>query len=124
MVKAALPHLQEGAAIINTTSVTAYRGSPQLLDYAATKGAIVAFTRSLASNLVSRGIRVNAVAPGPVWTPLIPTTMDVEHFGESTPLKRAAQPAEMAPIYVLLASNESSYVTGMIYGATGGSLLV
>jgi NAD(P)-dependent dehydrogenase (short-subunit alcohol dehydrogenase family) len=124
VTQAALPHMKPGASIINTASIQAYQPKPYLLHYAASKGAIVAFTQGLSQELAAKGIRVNAVAPGPVWTPLIPSTMDVEHFGESTPLKRAAQPAEMAPIYVLLASNESSYVTGMIYGATGGSLLV
>src|SRR5690242_18094306 len=123
LAQAAVPYMKPGASIINTASIQAYQPKPYLLHYAASKGAIVAFTQGLSQELAEKGIRVNAVAPGPVWTPLIPSTMDVEHFGESTPLKRAAQPAEMAPIYVLLASNESSYVTGMIYGATGGQLL-
>lgn len=107
--------MREGSAIINTTSVTAYRGSEALLDYASTKGAIVAFTRSLALNLAKRGIRVNGVAPGPIWTPLIPSTMPKEKvakFGQDTPLKRPGQPEEVAPSYVFLASDDSSYFTG------------
>jgi NAD(P)-dependent dehydrogenase (short-subunit alcohol dehydrogenase family) len=123
VTQAAVPHMKPGASIINTASIQAYQPKPYLLHYAASKAAIVAFTKGLSQELAEKGIRVNAVAPGPVWTPLIPSTMDVEHFGESSALKRAAQPAEMAPIYVLLASNESSYVTGMVYGATGGQLL-
>jgi NAD(P)-dependent dehydrogenase (short-subunit alcohol dehydrogenase family) len=124
VTQACLPHMKPGASIINTASIQAFQPKPYLLHYAASKGAIVAFTQGLSQELAEKGIRVNAVAPGPVWTPLIPSTMDVEHFGENTPLKRAAQPAEMAPIYVLLASSESSYVTGMVYGATGGNLLI
>jgi NAD(P)-dependent dehydrogenase (short-subunit alcohol dehydrogenase family) len=123
MVKAALPHLGEGAAIVNTTSVTAYQGNPSLLDYTATKGAIVAFTRGLSNGLAPKGIRVNAVAPGPIWTPLIPATMPVERaesHGESTPLGRAGQPAEVAPTYVFLASQESSYITAEMIAVTGG----
>jgi NAD(P)-dependent dehydrogenase (short-subunit alcohol dehydrogenase family) len=123
LCQAAIPQMPPGASIINTTSIQAYQPKPHLLHYAASKAAIANFTKGLSQELAERGIRVNAVAPGPVWTPLIPSSMDVEHFGESTPLKRAAQPAEMAPIYVLLASTESSYVTGMVYGATGGQLL-
>ena len=123
LCQAAIPQMPPGSAIINTTSIQAYQPKPHLLHYAASKAAIANFTKGLSQELAERGIRVNAVAPGPVWTPLIPSTMDVEHFGESTPLKRAAQPCEMAPIYVLLASTESSYVTGMVYGATGGQLL-
>ena len=123
LCQAAIPQMPPGAAIINTSSIQAYQPKPHLLHYAASKAAIANFTKGLSQELAQRGIRVNAVAPGPVWTPLIPTTLDVEHFGENTPLGRAAQPAEMAPIYVLLASAESSYVTGMVYGATGGQLL-
>jgi NAD(P)-dependent dehydrogenase (short-subunit alcohol dehydrogenase family) len=123
LCQAAIPQMPPGSAIINTSSIQAYQPKPYLLHYAASKAAIANFTKGLSQELAERGIRVNAVAPGPVWTPLIPSTMDVEHFGQNTPLQRAAQPAEMAPIYVLLASNESSYVTGMIYGATGGQLL-
>ena len=124
LCQAAIPHMPPGSTIINTTSIQAYQPKPHLLHYAASKAAIANFTKGLSQELAERGIRVNAVAPGPVWTPLIPSTMEgVEHFGESTPLKRAAQPVEMAPLYVLLASAESSYVTGMVYGATGGQLL-
>jgi NAD(P)-dependent dehydrogenase (short-subunit alcohol dehydrogenase family) len=124
--KAALQHMKEGAAIINTTSVTAYRGSPQLLDYASTKGAIVAFTRSLAKALAERGIRVNGVAPGPIWTPLIPSTFDeekVESFGTDVPLKRAGEPMEVAPSFVFLASNDSSYMTGQVLHPNGGEVV-
>jgi NAD(P)-dependent dehydrogenase (short-subunit alcohol dehydrogenase family) len=124
LCQAAIPKMPPGSTIINTTSIQAYQPKPHLLHYAASKAAIANFTKGLSQELAERGIRVNAVAPGPVWTPLIPSTMEVEDFGKSTPLKRAAQPAEMAPLYVLLASEESSYVTGMIYGATGGQLLL
>ena len=124
LCQAAIPHMPPGSTIVNTSSIQAYQPKPHLLHYAASKAAIANFTKGLSQELAERGIRVNAVAPGPVWTPLIPAShMDTEGFGESAPLKRAGQPAEMAPIYVLLASNESSYVTGMIYGATGGQLL-
>ncbi|MFD5086355.1 SDR family oxidoreductase [Kitasatospora sp. NPDC058201] len=126
LTRAALPHLGEGASIVNTASVQAYKPSPHLLDYAMTKAAIVAFTQGLAMQLAPEGIRVNAVAPGPVWTPLIPATMDEEkvaHFGEQSPLGRAAQPAEMAPAYVFLASQEASYITAEIVNATGGTPL-
>jgi NAD(P)-dependent dehydrogenase (short-subunit alcohol dehydrogenase family) len=124
LCQAAIPQMPPGASIVNTTSIQAYMPKPHLLHYAASKAAIVNFTKGLSQELAERGIRVNAVAPGPVWTPLIPASnMDTEHFGESAPLKRPAQPVEMAPIYVLLASTESSYVTGMVYGATGGQLM-
>jgi NAD(P)-dependent dehydrogenase (short-subunit alcohol dehydrogenase family) len=126
MAKAALKHMQPGASIINSTSVVAYSGHPGLLDYAATKGAIVTFTRSLANMLVEKGIRVNAVAPGPVWTPLIPSTYPPERvstFGQSNPMGRAAQPAELAPSYVFLASNvDSSYVNGQVLHVSGGAV--
>ena len=123
MTQAAMPHLKEGAAIINTTSVTAYRGSPELLDYSATKGAIVAFTRSLAQKLADQKIRVNGVAPGPIWTPLIPSTFDadkVKSFGANTPMKRPGQPNEVAPCYLFLACADSSYVTGSVLHPNGG----
>jgi NAD(P)-dependent dehydrogenase (short-subunit alcohol dehydrogenase family) len=126
MVKAALPHLAKGSAIINTASVTAYRGSPGLLDYSATKGAITAFTRSLALNLAEKGIRVNAVAPGPIWTPLIPATFGPEKvstFGSDVPMKRAGQPYEVAPAYVFLASTDSSYITGQVIHPNGGEVI-
>jgi NAD(P)-dependent dehydrogenase (short-subunit alcohol dehydrogenase family) len=126
LAKAALPHLKRGGTIINTTSVTAYRGSPTLLDYSSTKGAIVSFTRSLAHALVKRGIRVNAVAPGPIWTPLIPATFPgekVETFGSDVPLGRAGQPNEVAPCYVFLASEDSSYMTGQVLHPNGGEIV-
>ncbi|HEX8409788.1 MAG TPA: SDR family oxidoreductase [Thermoanaerobaculia bacterium] len=122
MVQAALPHLKEGASIINTGSVTAMKGNATLLDYAATKGAIHTFTRSLAQSLAEKGIRVNCVAPGPVWTPLIPATMDRKHvaaFGKDTVWGRAAQPAEIAPSYVFLASTDAQYYTGEVLAPTG-----
>jgi len=125
--KAALKHLGSGDTIVNSTSVTAYRGSPHLIDYASTKGAIVAFTRSLSSNLIkSRGIRVNAVAPGPIWTPLIPASFDEEHveqFGAAVPMGRAGQPDEVAPCYVFLASSDSSYMTGQVLHPNGGEII-
>ena len=126
LVKAALPHLREGSTILNTTSVTAYKGSPQLLDYSSTKGAIVSFTRSLALQLADREIRVNAVAPGPIWTPLIPATFPadaVESFGSDVPLGRAGQPEEVAPSYVFLASDDSSYVSGQVLHPNGGEVV-
>ena len=126
VTKAALRHLRRGGAIINTTSVTAYRGSPHLIDYAATKGAIVSFTRSLSQALAARGIRVNAVAPGPIWTPLIPASFDrrrVATFGSDVPLGRAGEPAEVAPCYVLLASDDGSYMTGQVLHPNGGEIV-
>ncbi|HYH07470.1 MAG TPA: SDR family oxidoreductase [Thermoanaerobaculia bacterium] len=122
MVQAALPHLKEGASILNTGSVTAMKGNPGLLDYSATKGAIHTFTRSLAQSIADQGIRVNCVAPGPVWTPLIPATMDKKHvaaFGKDTVWGRAAQPAEIAPSYVFLASDDGKYYTGEVLAPTG-----
>ena len=125
--RAALEHMQPGAAIINTASIQAYQPDPMLLAYAATKAAIVNFTKGLAQETIERGIRVNAVAPGPIWTPLIPATMPeekVEGFGdEESPTQRAGQPAELAPVYVFLASQESSYVNGEVIGVTGGAPL-
>jgi NAD(P)-dependent dehydrogenase (short-subunit alcohol dehydrogenase family) len=126
LCKAALPEMREGGTIINTTSIQAYQPSPSLLAYAMTKGAIVTFTKGLAQDAIERGIRVNAVAPGPVWTPLVVSTMPEDHtsqFGENTPMGRAAQPAELAPLYVFLASQESSYITGEVIGVTGGKPL-
>ncbi|MFC5402859.1 SDR family oxidoreductase [Cohnella soli] len=126
LTQAAMSHLAAGATIINTTSITAYRGSPTLLDYSATKGAIVAFTRSLAMNVIGQGIRVNAVAPGPIWTPLIPSTFDaqkVASFGSDTPMKRAGQPDELAPAYVFLASEDSSYMAGQVLHVNGGEIV-
>ena len=126
MAKAALKALPQGGAIINTTSVTAYRGSPQLLDYSSTKGAIVAFTRSLSQALAQRGIRVNGVAPGPIWTPLITSTFPedkVGKFGQDVPLGRPGEPAEVAPSYVFLASRDSSYMTGQILHPNGGEMV-
>ena len=127
LCKAALPHMQPGGAIINTTSIQSYQPSPMLLAYATTKGAVTNFTKALAQQVAKQGIRVNAVAPGPIWTPLIPSTMPpekVKSFGQDTPLGRAGQPAELAPIYVLLASQAGSYITGQVYGATGGEPLI
>jgi NAD(P)-dependent dehydrogenase (short-subunit alcohol dehydrogenase family) len=126
LTKAAIKHLQEGSAIINTTSVTAYKGNQQLLDYSSTKGAIVAFTRSLSQNLISKGIRVNAVAPGPIWTPLIPATFPadkVANFGKQVPMGRAGQPEEVAPSYVFLAADDSSYMSGQVLHPNGGEIV-
>jgi NAD(P)-dependent dehydrogenase (short-subunit alcohol dehydrogenase family) len=126
LVRSALKHLKQGSAIINTTSVTAYKGNAALLDYSSTKGAIVAFTRSLSMSLASKGIRVNAVAPGPIWTPLIPATFPeekVEQFGKDVPLGRVGQPEEVAPCYVFLASEDSSYMTGQTLHPNGGTVV-
>ena len=126
MVKAALPHLKEGASIINSTSVTAYKGHRTLLDYSATKGAIVTMTYSLSEALVEKGIRVNAVAPGPIWTPLIPASFEAEHVakhGAAAPMKRAGQPNEVAPCYVFLASDDASYITGQVLHPNGGTVV-
>jgi NAD(P)-dependent dehydrogenase (short-subunit alcohol dehydrogenase family) len=123
LCRAALPRMQPGATIINVASIQAYDPSPHLLAYAATKGAIVNFTKGLSAMAMKQGVRVNAVAPGPVWTPLIPSTMDeqkVKQFGAHTEFERPAQPVELAPIFVFLASNEARFVTGEVYGATGG----
>jgi NAD(P)-dependent dehydrogenase (short-subunit alcohol dehydrogenase family) len=126
LTKAALPHLGEGSAIVNTTSVTAYQGNPTLLDYSSTKGAIVAFTRSLSQQLISKGIRVNAVAPGPIWTPLIPATMPEEKvasFGKDVPMGRPGQPEEVAPCYLFLASDDASYMAGQVLHPNGGNVV-
>ncbi|HZG56439.1 SDR family oxidoreductase [Paenibacillus sp.] len=126
LTKAAMKHLKSGSAIVNTASVTAYEGNEQLLDYSATKGAIVTFTRSLSQQLVGKGIRVNGVAPGPIWTPLIPSTFNEEQvskFGATTPMQRAGQPEELAPSYVFLACDDSSYMTGQILHVNGGMIV-
>jgi NAD(P)-dependent dehydrogenase (short-subunit alcohol dehydrogenase family) len=124
LTKAVVPNLNEGDSIINTTSITAYRGSDHLLDYSSTKGAISSFTRSLSEGLAKRKIRVNGVAPGPIWTPLIPATFDsVEEFGSNTPMGRAGQPSEVAPAYVFLASADASYITGQIIHPNGGDFI-
>jgi NAD(P)-dependent dehydrogenase (short-subunit alcohol dehydrogenase family) len=126
LVKASLPYMKRGGSIINTASVTAYHGNPTLLDYSSTKGAIVAFTRSLSLSLVEKGIRVNAVAPGPIWTPLITATFPddkIASFGKDTPMKRAGQPAEVAPCFVFLASEDASYITGQVLHPNGGEVL-
>ncbi len=126
VTKYAMRYLKKGSCIINTTSVTAYRGSPKLIDYASTKGAIVSFTRSLAQNLVSKGIRVNAVAPGPIWTPLIASSFDkkkVSEFGSDSPMKRAGMPNEVAPCFLFLASDDASYMTGQVLHPNGGEII-
>ncbi|HWM48943.1 MAG TPA: SDR family oxidoreductase [Xanthobacteraceae bacterium] len=126
LTKAALAHMKQGAAIINTTSVTAYQGHKTLLDYAATKGAIVAFTRALSQAVIDKGIRVNAVAPGPIWTPLIPASFDPEHVakhGGSVPMKRAGQPNEVASCFVFLASEDASYMSGQVLHPNGGAMV-
>lgn len=124
--KAALPHMQPGSTIINTTSIQAYQPSPTLLPYSTTKGAILTFTKGLSEEMIEHGIRVNAVAPGPVWTPLIPSSFEpdkVAEFGKTTPMGRPGQPAELAPVYVFLASKDSTYITGECIGVTGGKVL-
>ena len=126
MTKYALKHLTKGSCIINTTSVTAYRGSPSLIDYSSTKGAILTFTRSLAANLIEKGIRVNAVAPGPIWTPLIVGSFDadkVKKFGSDVPMKRAGEPVEVASCYLFLASEDASYITGQVLHPNGGEIV-
>ena len=127
LTQAALPHLKEGSAIINCTSVTMYKGSKQLLDYSSTKGAITAFTRSLSENLIEKGIRVNAVAPGPIWTPLNPSggapPEKVEHFGEDTPMGRPGQPNEVAPSFLFLACEDASYMSGQVLHPNGGIIV-
>ncbi len=126
VTKLLLPELTKGNCIINTASVTAYKGNQTLIDYSATKGAIIAFTRSLSQNVVERNIRVNAVAPGPVWTPLIPASFSAEHvaeFGSQVPMKRAGQPCEIAPAYVFLASEDASYMTGQVLHPNGGVIV-
>ena len=125
--RAALRHMREGGSIINTTSIQAFQPSPSLLHYATTKGGIVTFTKALAQEAIGQGVRVNGVAPGPVWTPLIVSTMGPEQhttFGKDTVFKRPAQPAELAPAYVFLAANDASYITGEVIGITGGSPIV
>ncbi len=126
ITKAALEHLPRGGSVINTASVTAYRGSANLIDYAATKGAVISFTRSLSANLAEKGIRVNAVAPGPVWTPLIVSSFKgskVSSFGSDVPMKRAGEPAEIAPSFLFLACEDSSYITGQVLHPNGGEIV-
>lgn len=126
MTKAAIKHLKSGSSIINTASIVAYHSSPYLLDYSASKGAVVSFTRALSGNLVSKGIRVNGVAPGPIWTPFIPSHLpaeEVSYFGSETPMGRAGQPVEVAPCYVFLASDDASYISGQILHPNGGEVV-
>jgi NAD(P)-dependent dehydrogenase (short-subunit alcohol dehydrogenase family) len=126
ITKFALHHMKSGSAIVNTTSVTAYKGRGDLMDYSSTKGAIIAFTRSLSQQLASKNIRVNGVAPGPIWTPLIPASLtkeQVESFGKETPLGRAGQPGEVAPCYIFLASSDASYISGSVLHPNGGAVV-
>ena len=126
VTKAAVPHLKKGDTVINTTSITAYQGRADLLEYSSTKGAIMTFTRALSSNLITKGIRVNAVAPGPIWTPLNPASVSAEEvaeFGQDVPMKRPGQPAEVGPTYVFLASEDASYITGQVMHPNGGTIV-